>query len=118
MSPTALPPHVQSTSLGISAPPSSPTAFPPPRPSSSSIIPVVAGLVSVVLLVLVGVLVYRKLRGMKSVRLTCSVWIVCSLVHVRIKQCKIFNISHFTDQLVEILVIFELTLCFTVYFKY
>ncbi|XP_030578985.1 uncharacterized protein LOC115775653 [Archocentrus centrarchus] len=56
-----LPPHVQSTtactSPGISAPPSS---F-PPRPS---IIPAVEGLVSVVLLVLVGVLFfYRKLKG-------------------------------------------------------
>ncbi|XP_030578989.1 uncharacterized protein LOC115775658 [Archocentrus centrarchus] len=63
----ALPPHVQSTtactSPGISAPPSSPTALPPPH-VSSSIIPVVAGLVSVVLLVLVGVLIfYRKLKG-------------------------------------------------------
>ncbi|XP_030578983.1 uncharacterized protein LOC115775651 [Archocentrus centrarchus] len=85
----ALPPHVQSTtactSPGISAPPSSPTALPPPL-FSSSIIPVVAGLVSVVLLVLVGVLLfYRKLKvsqhasvvevyeGEESVLLLCQV---------------------------------------------
>ncbi|XP_030578988.1 uncharacterized protein LOC115775656 [Archocentrus centrarchus] len=66
----ALPPNVQSTtactSPGISAPPSSLPSFPTAFSAlfSSSIIPAVAGLVSVVLLVLVGVLFfYRKLKG-------------------------------------------------------
>ncbi|XP_030578986.1 uncharacterized protein LOC115775654 [Archocentrus centrarchus] len=71
-----LPPHVQSTtactSPGISACPSSPTALPPPL-FSSSIIPVVAGLVSVVLLVLVGVLIFcRKLKDVTYAEVTTT----------------------------------------------